>query len=116
MIALSLSYDSFPPSPIEGNFSDNNPNSYERYLSTSKLITVMIPYIQIETVSICIPNTSISCIQYTSGNSSSFVAGRGIESQKKFRVYAAFFPRDIPLHCTQTSFLLMFQPVEKRLS
>ena len=53
VIALSLSYDSFPPSPIEGNFSDNNPHSYKRYLSRSKLITVMIPYIEIETVSIC---------------------------------------------------------------
>ena len=116
VIALSLSYDSFPPSPNEGNLSDNNPHSYEQYLSRSKLITVLIPYIEIETVPICSPNTCISCIQYTSGNSSSFVAGRGIESQKKFRVYAAFSPRDVPLHCTLNSFLVMFQPVEKQLS
>lgn len=90
VIWLSLSYLSLSRSPLGINFSDNNPYSYEQYLSSSKLITMMIPFTETETVSICSSNT---CIHYTSSNSSSFVTGRGSESEKKFRVYAAFYPR-----------------------
>lgn len=119
VIALSLSYDSFPPSPNEGNFSDNNRHSYERYLSRSQPAHNSDDPLHWNWNCFNLQSVQIHVFhvfEYTSGNSSSFEAGRGIESQKTFRVYAAFFPHDVPLHCTQTSFLVMFQPIEKRLS